>query len=194
MPGDQAARALDAAIAIREDQLRAQALIALAPHLLADQPPSVLARALDAVTAIQEFTHRAKALATLVPNLPTDQLARALDVGIRSPESAAAIFKRIGAAFAAGEAGEFLDLLRLSLNKAGDRAACLSVITELSSEIVETAGVEAAVETAKAIIDAGRTESGPACAVVIRSAAMAACALGPAARDGQGRHRRPRRR
>ena len=70
-----AAGALEAATAIRNDNTRAQALAALAPHLPADQQ----ARALEAATAIRDGDTRARVLTALAPHLPADQMDAALE-------------------------------------------------------------------------------------------------------------------
>jgi hypothetical protein len=87
LPADQLARALDAALALSDedfydssrgihDSPRARALTVLAPHLPADQ----LARAFDAALALSDhYSSRDRALTALAPHLSADQLARALD-------------------------------------------------------------------------------------------------------------------
>ena len=153
LPADQLARVVDAATAIREDRSRAEALTALAPRLSADQQPAVLAHALDSVTAIHDDDQRTWALTALAPYLPPDQLPRALDAGMRNVKSATAIFTRIDSVLTAAESDKFLDLLRLSLAKAVNRAFCLSAISHLSFKIVESGGVDTARETANGILD-----------------------------------------
>jgi hypothetical protein len=81
MPADQQREALAHALsaAIADQDLQAQALTFVAPHLPAD----LLAEALAAATAIADDRSRAQALTGLVPHLPAEQrssvLAQALD-------------------------------------------------------------------------------------------------------------------
>ncbi len=74
LSGDRLDQALDAALAITEESVRARALGALAPHLSGDR----LDQALDAALAIPDESSRADALGTLAPHLAGDRLARAL--------------------------------------------------------------------------------------------------------------------
>jgi hypothetical protein len=67
--------ALEAARTITDEQHRAQALAALAPHLSADLLPG----ALEAARTITDEQHRAQALAALAPHLSADLLAGALE-------------------------------------------------------------------------------------------------------------------
>jgi hypothetical protein len=67
-------RTLEVCLAIEDEFHRAEALIALAPHL----PPAVLAEALSAARAITDEHSRAEALIALAPHLPPAVLAEAL--------------------------------------------------------------------------------------------------------------------
>ena len=72
------ARALEVAQAIADEEARATALAALAPHLPSDQQATVYAEALAAARAIANEHWRATALAALAPHLPPPLLADVL--------------------------------------------------------------------------------------------------------------------
>jgi hypothetical protein len=80
LPADLLALALKVARAIGDDGYRAQALIALSPHLPEIQRPVALTEALEAVQAARDEWFRAEVFFELAPRLPADLFAPALDV------------------------------------------------------------------------------------------------------------------
>ena len=175
-------KALDMARAIEDDETRAQALIALAPHFPGTEREDVLAEVLDAARSIGEERDRASTLATLARQLPpmakrrTDALVEAVQIiwAIEDSSDRAMILADL-----APELSSNRELLTESLQSAraiaedADRSWALSRLAPYLPKAERVNALTEALRAAKAIGDglARVQHSGCTCRLPARSRA-----------------------